>query len=89
MKKQTKTTTSTTSTSAKTTSKKSSTSKMSNQEVLSFYRSRSRRGDNQLISSITGYSKTHISNIKNGNRTINDSVAKAMYKVSSKRKATV
>ena len=83
MKKQTNKTSRTTSVS----SVKSTTS-MSNQELLSFYRQRSRRGDLEKIAKLTNYSSTHISNVKSGRRSINSTIAKAMYKVSSKRKVT-
>lgn len=53
--------------------------------ILSFYTKRSLRGDNQRLAEETGYSESHISNVKNGNRRINDTIANAMYYISRRR----
>ena len=52
---------------------------------LAFYNARKREGDTQRIAEMTGYSTSHITNIINGNRNVNDEVASAMYKISARR----
>jgi hypothetical protein len=52
---------------------------------LAFYNARKREGDTQRIAEMTGYSTSHITNIINGNRNVNDEVANAMYKISARR----
>ena len=52
---------------------------------LAFYNARKREGDTKRIAEMTGYSTSHITNIINGNRNINDEVANAMYKISARR----
>ncbi len=42
-------------------------------------------GDGQRISEITGYSESHISNVKAGRRRINSDIANAMYQISRRR----
>jgi ABC-type molybdenum transport system ATPase subunit/photorepair protein PhrA len=50
-----------------------------------FYTARKRSGDINRIAEMTGYSTSHISNIISGRRNINDTIADAMYKISSRR----
>jgi hypothetical protein len=52
---------------------------------LAFFNARKRTGDVQRIAEMTGYSVSHIKNIANGHRNINDEVANAMYKISARR----
>lgn len=52
---------------------------------LAFYNARKRSGDTQRIADMTGYSTSHITNISNGNRSINPDVASAMYNISRRR----
>lgn len=59
--------------------------RMNNTAILSFYSRRSMLGDGQRISEMTGYSESHISNIKAGRRRINSDVADAMYYISRRR----
>ena len=50
-----------------------------------FYVARSRRGDVTRLSENTGYSVSHISNILAGRRSINDTIANSMYRMSYRR----
>ena len=59
--------------------------RMNNTAILMFYRARTRRGDNQRLSDKTGYSESHIVNVREGRRNINDTIANAMYYVSRQR----
>lgn len=59
--------------------------RMNRTAILSFYTKRSLPGDNQRLAEETGYSESHISNVKNGNRRINDTIANAMYYISRRR----
>lgn len=59
--------------------------RMNNTAILMFYRARTRRGDNQRLSEKTGYSESHIVNVREGRRSINDTIANAMYYVSRQR----
>jgi len=56
--------------------------RMNRTAILSFYNHRSLRGDNARLSEETGYSESHISNVKAGRRRINDTIANAMYYIS-------
>jgi hypothetical protein len=71
------------------TSKKNKTKslkhRMNRTDILCFYMDRVRRGDNQRIAEETGYSESHISNVKARRRNINDKIANAMYHVSRRR----
>ena len=58
---------------------------MNRTAILSFYSKRTRRGDIQRIAEETGYSESHISNVKNGRRRITDDIANAMYYLSRRR----
>lgn len=59
--------------------------RMNSTAILSFYNSRDLKGDNTRLSKATGYSESHISNMKSGKRSINDRVANAMYSISRRR----
>lgn len=59
--------------------------RMNRTAILSFYMARSRRGDNQRIAEKTGYSESHISNVKARRRRINNEIADAMYYISRRR----
>ena len=52
---------------------------------LAFYNARKRSGDTQRIADMTGYSVSYVSNIVNGNRSINEDVASAMYNITRRR----
>jgi hypothetical protein len=58
---------------------------MNNTAILMFYRARARRGDVQRLAETTGYSESHISNVKTGRRSINNTIANAMYYISYRR----
>jgi len=52
---------------------------------LSFFTHRQRTGDVTRLAEETGYSTSHISNMINGARRINDTVANAMYMLTRRR----
>jgi hypothetical protein len=52
---------------------------------LSFFKHRQRTGDLTRLSDETGYSVSHLSNVTNGNRKVNDTIANAMYMVARRR----
>ena len=52
---------------------------------LSFFTHRQRTGDVTRIADETGYSVSHVSNMINGVRKINDTVANAMYNLTRRR----
>jgi hypothetical protein len=55
---------------------------------LAFYNARKRSGDTARLSEATGYSTSHITNVMNGNRSVNPEIANAMYKISARRLKT-
>jgi hypothetical protein len=55
---------------------------------LAFYNARRRQGDVTRLSEDTGYSTSHITNVMNGNRSINPIIANAMYRISARRLKT-
>ena len=59
--------------------------RMNRTAILAFYMARARRGDNQRLAQETGYSESHISNVKTRRRRINDDIANAMYYISRRR----
>jgi plasmid maintenance system antidote protein VapI len=61
------------------------TNKLNSTAKLAFYNARKRDGDVKRLAETTGYSVSHITNIMNGTRNINDEVANAMYKISARR----
>ena len=52
---------------------------------LSFYISRKRSGDLTRLSEETGYSVSHLSNVVNKRRKVNNTIANAMYMVARRR----
>jgi hypothetical protein len=52
---------------------------------LSFFKHRQRTGDLTRLSDETVYSVSHLSNVTNGNRKVNDTIANAMYYISRRR----
>lgn len=63
---------------------KPATKSLSLNEILNLYKKKSGYGDHAAVASLTGYSREHISNIKNGHRNINQKVADAMFAVVNK-----
>lgn len=59
--------------------------RMNRTAILSFYKHRELPGDNSRLSNETGYSESHISNVKAGRRRINNQIANAMYYISRRR----
>lgn len=59
--------------------------RMNRTAILRFYLNRSRRGDNVRLSDETGYSESHISNVKAGRRRISTELANAMYYIARRR----
>jgi plasmid maintenance system antidote protein VapI len=59
--------------------------RMNRTAILSFYSKRTRRGDVQRLANETGYSESHISNVKAGRRRITNDIADAMYYLSRRR----
>jgi len=52
---------------------------------LAFFTHRQRTGDVTRIADETGYSVSHVSNMINGVRRVNDTVANAMYMLTRRR----
>lgn len=52
---------------------------------LSFFTHRRRQGDVNRIADETGYSTSHITNMLSGARKVNNTVANAMYNLTSRR----
>ena len=50
-----------------------------------FYVARSRKGDITRLSENTGYSVSHISNVLAGRRSVNNTIANSMYRMSYRR----
>lgn len=59
--------------------------RMNRTAILRFYSMRTRRGDIQRLANETGYSESHISNVKAGRRRITNDIADAMYYLSRRR----
>lgn len=59
--------------------------RMNKTAILSFYKPREISGDNARLSYETGYSESHISNVKAGRRSIPTTLANAMYSISRRR----
>jgi hypothetical protein len=59
--------------------------KLSPKEKVAFYSTRTRKGDNHKLAYITGYSVSHIINVRAGRRTPPTSLAEAMFKLSRRR----
>lgn len=52
---------------------------------LAFYNARKREGDSTRLSEETGYTTRFINYVKRGERSVNDTVANAMYNLSRRR----
>ena len=52
---------------------------------LAFYNARKREGDTTRLAEETGYTTRFINYVKRGERSVNDTVAKAMYNLSRRR----
>ena len=52
---------------------------------LSFFIHRQKQGDLTRLSEETGYSVSHLSNVTSGTRRVNDTIANAMYNLTSRR----
>lgn len=63
--------------------------KLNRTTKLAFYNARQRQGDVTRLAETTGYSVSHVSNIINGRRSVNQDVANAMYNMSRRRMKTV
>jgi DNA-binding transcriptional regulator YdaS (Cro superfamily) len=56
---------------------------------LAFFTHRQRTGDVTRIADVTGYSVSHVSNMINGVRRVNDTVANAMYMLTRRRQKNI
>ena len=63
--------------------------KLNRTAKLVFYNARQRQGDVTRLAETTGYSVSHVSNIINGRRSVNQDVANAMYSMSRRRMKTI
>jgi transcriptional regulator with XRE-family HTH domain len=63
--------------------------KLNRTAKLAFYNARQRKGDTTRLAEMTGYSVSHVSNIINGRRSVNQDVANAMYSMSRRRMKTM
>jgi transcriptional regulator with XRE-family HTH domain len=63
--------------------------KLNRTAKLAFYNARQRKGDTTRLAEMTGYSVSHVSNIINGRRSVNQDVANAMYDMSRRRMKTI
>ena len=63
--------------------------KLNRTAKLAFYNARQRKGDTTRLAEMTGYSVSHVSNIINGRRSVNQDVANAMYNMSRHRMKTI
>jgi len=73
-------------TKTKTTNKqKSLKRRMNRTAILSFYNARAFDGDVDRLAVATGYSKSHISNVIAGRRSVSTTLADAMYSISRRR----
>jgi transcriptional regulator with XRE-family HTH domain len=52
---------------------------------LAFFKARQRTGDTARLAEETGYSVSHVSNVTNGRRKVNDTIANAMYMIARRR----
>ena len=52
---------------------------------VGFFKNRQRRGDQQRLAEVTGYSESHISNVLNYRRRIPQLLANAMYRMIYRR----
>ena len=59
--------------------------RMNRTAILSFYNARAFNGDVDRLAEATGYSKSHISNVIAGRRSVSTTLADAMYSISRRR----
>lgn len=59
--------------------------RMNRTAILAFYKARQIKGDAVRLSDETGYSESHISNVKAGRRRVPTTLANAMYYLSRRR----
>jgi hypothetical protein len=59
--------------------------KMNRTAKLAHYSARKRKHDTSYLSETTGYSVSHISNVLAGRRSVSESLANEMYKLSCRR----
>ena len=52
---------------------------------VGFFKNRQRRGDQQRLAEVTGYSESHISNVLNYRRSVPQLLANAMYRMTYRR----
>lgn len=69
----------------KTAKTKSLKRRMNRTAILNFYKCRTLKGDNSRLADATGYSESHISNVKAGRRRVPTELANAMYYISRRR----
>jgi len=73
-------------TKTKTTNKQKSLKRRMNRTAIrAFYNARAFDGDVDRLAETTGYSKSHISNVIAGRRSVSTTLADAMYKISYRR----
>ena len=63
--------------------------KLNRTAKLAFFTHRQRTGDVTRIADETGYSVSHVSNMINGVRRVNDTVANAMYMLTRRRQKNI
>lgn len=61
------------------------TKRLNSTAKLSFYNARARKGDVVRIADETGYSESHVRQVKNGQRSINEMLGNAFYNISRRR----
>ena len=59
--------------------------RLSSEEKLMFYQSRKRKGDIARLATDTGYTQRMIYYVLRGERTVNNTIASAMYNLSRRR----
>jgi len=59
--------------------------KMNRTAKLAFYKARQRQGDTTRLSEETGYTTRFINYVKRGERSVNDTLANAMYNLARRR----
>jgi hypothetical protein len=60
-------------------------SRLNKTAKLAFYTARSRKGDTARLSETTGYTTRFVNYVLAGERSINDTLANAMYSISRRR----
>jgi hypothetical protein len=61
--------------------------KLNPAQQVAFYNARIRKGDTAKLAAQTGYSTSHVINVRAGRRTAPASLAEAMFKLSRRRSA--